>query len=388
MYTNQESGSMNSIDTINTTMIDSFLLYEKCKRFLTDGNIDHVKEYFSVCKVNIKQMLDPLLELYYWIILHSETLYYPFDILLEWKERFLDISLIHILLLLWDLPKEDFLFQDNKLDMILNRIYMLFIKDLSSYSDFKEFYNIFEQGPIEKEKILDFILSQMRRTSPVRDVPFWVLSESDSKKFHSKRSMEFVDHLTTQDDLLIYYCLANDYEKEKLANHPLIQNLYLDTQKSLVDCFDIKLENTFGPCNTYRFKSLQYDCMLYEDSDNKWMNGYCEYCQYKILKKEYALRRPVPYESWTGCFCSFECMINKLEEDYEKEYKEKMKQYQELLDDKQQEENNTQDTKKSNNIDTDNPEFKEMTELFHKDKVAIQCLKHQLECFPIVVKNY
>ena len=39
-----------------------------------------------------------------------------------------------------------------------------------------------------------------------------------------------------------------------------------------------------------------------------WFTGECELCKARIMKPEYALRKPLPEGGWRNCYCGEECL--------------------------------------------------------------------------------
>lgn len=101
----------------------------------------------------------------------------------------------------------------------------------------------------------------------------------------------------------------------------------------------IKIDNTnfmlFGPVNPYYslnnlsdtdlnnprmllIGKYDYDNNELEDTKyNDWFTGSCEKCEKRIRRRWHALRRPVPYGGWKGCFCSWKCIRLYLDENME-----------------------------------------------------------------------
>jgi len=55
-----------------------------------------------------------------------------------------------------------------------------------------------------------------------------------------------------------------------------------------------------------------------EDDDEPighWFTGNCDNCLKKIKKMEYAVRKPIFTGGWNGCFCSFKCVLDKINEE-------------------------------------------------------------------------
>jgi hypothetical protein len=50
------------------------------------------------------------------------------------------------------------------------------------------------------------------------------------------------------------------------------------------------------------------------DYDNYWFTGICEACRLRVKYPHYALREPLLYGGWRGCFCSLECVKDAMVE--------------------------------------------------------------------------
>lgn len=104
---------------------------------------------------------------------------------------------------------------------------------------------------------------------------------------------------------------------------------------------DIKLFRLYGPCNSMSDMEItrgdpddDSNCHLYggcrmmicdcvdnvEEEDGEglydyyWFTGMCEYCRLKIKHPHYALREPILYGGWSGCFCSLSCISSSMKE--------------------------------------------------------------------------
>jgi hypothetical protein len=65
----------------------------------------------------------------------------------------------------------------------------------------------------------------------------------------------------------------------------------------------------YGGCRMFLCNEFEAeDDFGHVDEDVEWFTGNCEYCHNKIAKKIYAVRRPLTWGGWKGCFCSFECL--------------------------------------------------------------------------------
>jgi hypothetical protein len=50
------------------------------------------------------------------------------------------------------------------------------------------------------------------------------------------------------------------------------------------------------------------------DDDNDvyldWFNGHCRVCLRRIRRRWHAVRKPLPYGGWSGCYCSIKCIMD------------------------------------------------------------------------------
>lgn len=76
-----------------------------------------------------------------------------------------------------------------------------------------------------------------------------------------------------------------------------------------------------GPCRMLYCSCDEYDP---ETPDNfldneSWFKGSCEACYQKIGNISYAVRKPLIEGTWSGCFCSFSCLLKDITNPIEKE---------------------------------------------------------------------
>lgn len=75
------------------------------------------------------------------------------------------------------------------------------------------------------------------------------------------------------------------------------------------------------------------------DEDEDWFTGKCEKCHKRIgtkvqslsQRRRCALREPLAYGSWRGCFCSFSCINMSIDDRYEDENETSTKNIQRIL---------------------------------------------------------
>jgi hypothetical protein len=157
---------------------------------------------------------------------------------------------------------------------------------------------------------------------------------------------------TSQDNNLLFG-QDLDYETEVFIN--VYKFLIMDPagRKRVCDEIDVEYSDEllvddvedfklYGPCNpVYNPINDQYDAFhqrmltcfyndlvnetgteLYQDygistdqvEDIHWFTGMCDRCSRGIRYPHHAVRRPVQYGGWTGCFCTWNCVINSTED--------------------------------------------------------------------------
>lgn len=69
----------------------------------------------------------------------------------------------------------------------------------------------------------------------------------------------------------------------------------------------------YGGCRM--FYCLHHDC--YDDDEapkDDWFTGNCRYCQRPIEHRWYSVRRPMPNGGWSGCYDTWECVIQHIQD--------------------------------------------------------------------------
>ncbi len=59
------------------------------------------------------------------------------------------------------------------------------------------------------------------------------------------------------------------------------------------------------------------DNRMIDEEYDSWFTGNCDECWYKIKKLRYAVRKPLEGGGWSGCFCSWECVVINCDENEE-----------------------------------------------------------------------
>ena len=90
-----------------------------------------------------------------------------------------------------------------------------------------------------------------------------------------------------------------------------------------------KMNRVWGPINAIHGKDCFYNpdnlgpcrmfvCCCREEDD--WFEGNCDTCQLRIKNESHAIRFPLKQGGWSGCFCSFNCMIENPPDPMDLEY--------------------------------------------------------------------
>lgn len=163
---------------------------------------------------------------------------------------------------------------------------------------------------------------------PVKDAADFLVSEhkfiNELNVFLSeKRGIDLRELLITQ------YAIATIPEKikmvEKMKNIPVfddtnifhefgpVNTIYTD-DPSTIDTDDIC--GKYGGCRMLTCTEFEcineygddVDIMCDEPFIADWFRGSCDVCLRKIAKRHYAVREPLLYGGWQGCYCSFKCI--------------------------------------------------------------------------------
>ena len=61
--------------------------------------------------------------------------------------------------------------------------------------------------------------------------------------------------------------------------------------------------------NAFEYEDLDDDNI----GEDEWYKGYCQFCNHRIRRKYHAVRRPLDYGGWVGCYCSWLCVRTDIE---------------------------------------------------------------------------
>jgi len=121
--------------------------------------------------------------------------------------------------------------------------------------------------------------------------------------------------------------ISSSEEKKRELLLPIIKNQkeeYLDSDRLLFWIFgpsnpiigqNLTLNTPsakYGGCRMFLTNLFDYDEEFDYVAD--WFTGNCEQCLLRIRHRWYAVRLPRVHGGWEGCFCSWECVKEKLED--------------------------------------------------------------------------
>ena len=184
--------------------------------------------------------------------------------------------------------------------------------------------------------------------APPAPKPSWMFEDSnfpDVDKMIDYTDVKIPDYdesiqiiLDNSSDVLDIGILKEKLQQLKLEEIKLITKSILLTDRGKEIGDNIYLNQFFGPsnpragmelgendfvCSKYGGCRPMY-CMCFEiDEDDDedysvqekdWFTSRCDECGIRILKKRYALRRPLSMGGWKGCFCSFDCIDKVFDE--------------------------------------------------------------------------
>lgn len=160
----------------------------------------------------------------------------------------------------------------------MRRALVVFPAELATY------YTILEMCGTDIKFVRNAVIEALPAISPLAPIPGWV-------------STEVVNEQETGEE--IRRLLANPDNEQRLADRRLIALL--------------------GPPNPdqqrdeWMFISNTYDIDIAEQPYD-WFTGYCEVCLRRIRRRVHALRAPMPYGGWKGCFCSWQHVVDYIEQ--------------------------------------------------------------------------
>lgn len=180
----------------------------------------------------------------------------------------------------------------------------------------KLFKSLVKEGKIDMFSLLKNIKSEIRyQTDDLFVAQYSVFSLME--KFELYRSLNKLKD-SGQTKYSSYIDEENvDIDKEMFMRWGPVNTSYEQEIDSENVSFDICSQN--GGCRMFTCKCSQNEDYDYDD-DEDWFIGKCQRCNNKIgvktqtreQRKRCALREPLLYGSWSGCFCSFDCINDSI----------------------------------------------------------------------------
>jgi len=141
-----------------------------------------------------------------------------------------------------------------------------------------------------------------------------------------------------RDFLIAYLETMNIEDKMRLASHFIVDPEMIKNVRRNKDIFRV-----YGPCNPYQDMDFAHltdengdydpnivyggarmftDTRLEYDYDDDvpldtWFTGSCNWCSRRIKQINYAVREPVISGGWRSCYCSWNCVREKVKNDLE-----------------------------------------------------------------------
>jgi hypothetical protein len=136
---------------------------------------------------------------------------------------------------------------------------------------------------------------------------------------HIARQYELSDTETKIELIKPFYTIEN---KKLLENDDSIFRIYGPSNR--IDGEYLMLQNTpcsrLGGCRMFlclHLENYSEDLGVQDSIPDflDWFHPECDYCERKILKRNYAFRLPGLFGGWKGCFCSVDCTKGSIERD-------------------------------------------------------------------------
>jgi hypothetical protein len=169
--------------------------------------------------------------------------------------------------------------------------------------------------------VSDYLKSKL--PSELAPIPSWMITSSnipDMKdikipKINIPNLDDIIDKVTTtmdkygfkveNKDALRYLLSILPYDEKVAVLKPYTNDIIDDTE----------LFKILGPANPFinpenSTRMFIFNDFDYDEDDNivDWFKGICEECR-KVIKYRFrAVRMPIPFGGWKGCYCSIECL--------------------------------------------------------------------------------
>jgi hypothetical protein len=219
---------------------------------------------------------------------------------------------------------------DEEINELLNKFFEIKIKENQSDIEMPEWVKEMKKGTI---------VEVPKYIPPVNQAVKLLIDDIKKLKVTNNKNkpINVEEDASVQEMLISEYGISTVVEKIQM----------LEPVLKLEKFNDIPLFNEFGPVNTIYTEHPEHleedhDCVKYggcrmllcndhEEMDdegdaidmlaleeyhnnNDWFRGKCDICLRKISKRCYAVRQPLYYGGWKGCYCSFKCMEPDTEE--------------------------------------------------------------------------
>jgi len=209
--------------------------------------------------------------------------------------------------------------------IIVDQIYQMLegSADITMYQRLRE---IQFEYPSKTYPLDDLLVERIVKRSPFIVKPSYLIESPKSNlEFAMKAEIEISD----------IYSLGLDQMpkrlREYLVLHPQemqdFREKYAKTKTRLNLAESPLLSQILGPANRMARDDLTGDdicsifggcrmliCPCLVAENEKWFNGYCENCLKKIPYEHWAVRQPRIQGCWSGCYCSFDCTREFIED--------------------------------------------------------------------------
>lgn len=131
--------------------------------------------------------------------------------------------------------------------------------------------------------------------------------------------------------IISQYAISTSTEKLQLLKHikniPIVDDTLIFQEYGPVNTCYISNNNSYDKdhkcikyggcrmllCNEFeQLNKYGSDIDIMSNYNDDWFRGYCDECSNKIGKKHYAIRLPLDHGGWKGCYCSFNCMKQEI----------------------------------------------------------------------------
>lgn len=137
-----------------------------------------------------------------------------------------------------------------------------------------------------------------------------------------------IDDIEKAKSLLIIKLMASSIQELVELIAPI--NIKINITENIDIIHEYDLFRTLGPSNPYydlsteelkhgggrMFERSIYDYdSEHEDNDERqeWFEGFCWECNNRIRRRWHAIRRPIKYGGWKGCYCTWDCLHDSID---------------------------------------------------------------------------